>query len=170
MAYWLVGSLFFCLLFDVWIGFVLGIIAGVVWTWRGHYRTITTDIQCLESLTWSWLSAGKGGFYGFVLGTILPVVLLFLSDLNEGSSHFEALPAVLVLSALFFGTIFGLFGSFFSGLKRGVLDNKTTLNSGIRMSIRHFILVTVAGLYLIIGPLIGLIVGSSRLPYRDGLR
>ena len=72
MAYWLVGSLFFCLLFDVWIGFVLGIIAGVVWTWRGHYRTITTDIQCLESLTWSWLSAGKGGFYGFVLGSDSP--------------------------------------------------------------------------------------------------
>ena len=67
------------------IGLVLGMVSGLIWGTRGARQSLTSDIRTVESLSWSWAPARKGGIGGLFFGGMIGLIasLMFL-PVGEG--------------------------------------------------------------------------------------
>jgi hypothetical protein len=93
-----------------------GLVYGLFWGIRSKNRTLTNDIQCVESLRWSWVQARKGLVSGLIVGLIIGLLIG------------EVLGFVLAGLTI---------GAFFGGLRTGIIDTKPVPNLGVKLSIRN---------------------------------
>ena len=142
-------------------GLIIGVSSGLFWGLRTRHRSLTSDIQSVETLRWSWLHARKGCVNGLIIG--LSAGLFFglfaglFYELSWGQELFLGLWIVLL------GV---LIGGLFGGLRSGILHIKAIPNLGIKLSMRNAVLAGALGL-LIFGLVIGLVLGLEE--WRDGL-
>jgi hypothetical protein len=98
----------------------------IIWGIRNSRRTPGCDIQCVETLTWSW----KAG--AMVCGPILILGLVF----GLGTGFTRGRPIADAIVGVVFAALLGLpLGAFF-GQRTGVQEMKTVPNQGIRLSMR----------------------------------
>jgi hypothetical protein len=137
-------------------GLIFGLIGALFWGLRSRHRSLTSDIQSVETLRWSRVEARRGFVFGLIVGLMfglmfgLSVGLMFgLSDgLMFGLSDGLSL-------GLTYGLFGGLIGALFGGVRGGILDIKAIPNLGIKLSMRNAVLVGGLGL-LVFGLMFGL--------------
>jgi eukaryotic-like serine/threonine-protein kinase len=137
LSFWL-----FELYSDPWIrwrnlyGLLCGTGTGLFWGLRSGHRSLTSDIQSVETLRWSWVHARKGFASMVIVGVIFGIYLYhgFTDWLEFG---------------LKFGLFGGMIGGFFGGLRGSILDIKAIPNLGIKLSMRNAVLS--GGLGLVLG-------------------
>ena len=152
MAGLLIGSLFGEWSLGALIGSIVGLLIGffsgtlgygVIFGLRSNRQDITNDIQPVESLTWSWKRALKGGGYALIYGIGLGLIydILFLSVIiyifNTPYYHINYIG--IFLGNLIATFTFVLAGIAFGGLKSKVLEEKAYPNQGIRLSLKNAI-------------------------------
>lgn len=120
-------------------GLIYGMIFGLLFGLRGRKHTSEIDIETVEALRWSWHEALIGGVIGSITAVIFTLILGSMNVLDFGTN---------VL-------LFGLMGVILNGLRREVIETKSSPNQGIRLSIRNAIFVG-----LLFGLLVGLITGG----------
>lgn len=108
----------------------------IIWGVRRSQRTPGCDIQCVETLTWSWRAGLKTGCAPFlILGLVLGLGIGAIVERQPQSSRM----ATLVLGAIYgmvCGSIPGLLFGTIAALRTGVQEMKTVPNQGIRLSMR----------------------------------
>jgi eukaryotic-like serine/threonine-protein kinase len=129
-----------------WINGLFGLAYGPAWASRSALRSLSNDIQPVETTRWSWAAALKGaGRVAVVIAALLIAVQVMPPDQKETFLRILLLSAPVVL----------LMGTIDGGLKRGVVEMKTIPNQGIRLSGQTA--VRIAGVVLLIGASAGLI-------------
>ncbi len=125
---------------------LFGLAWGPAWASRSAVRSLTNDIQPVETTRWSWSGALQGGVRAaVVIALLLIAVLAIPSDQREDFLEILYLSAPVVL----------LMGAIDAGLKRGVVELKTIPNQGIRLSGQTA--ARTAGMVLLTGLIAGLI-------------
>jgi hypothetical protein len=167
------GGLIFGLQDGLAAGLLAGLIFGLFWGLRSRHRSLTSDIQSVETLRWSWVHARKGCISGLIVGLISGLIGglsdWLIAELQGGligglSDLITDLPDALTFglivglrNGLWFGLIGSLIGALFGGFRSGILPVKGIPNLGIRLSIRNAVLAT--GLVVLAFCLFGLGIG-----------
>lgn len=125
---------------------LFGLACGPAWATRSALRSLSNDIQPVETTRWSWSGALKGG----ALAALVIVLLLLAVWVIPSNQKVEYLK-ILYISA----PVVLLMGAIDIGLKRGVVELKTIPNQGIRLSAQTA--VRTAGVVLLIGWIAGLL-------------
>jgi hypothetical protein len=114
-------------------GLIYGLIGGLFLGLRNRHRSLTSDIQSVETLRWSRVYARNGCVYGLIYALIVFLSLGLIDVVTGGRlpSLSEGLRAVLLD-----GLCGGLIGGFFVGLRGSILDIKAIPNLGIKLSMR----------------------------------
>lgn len=99
-------------------GILIGLFFGMVFGLRGSRQRPDIDIEPVEVLLWSWRKAAMGGLIGLFVG--------LLSGLTVGLNEM-----------LYLGLIFTPMGVILNGLRREIIETKSTPNQGIEFSIRN---------------------------------
>jgi len=98
-----------------------GIISLIFFSSKGRRQGLEKDVLTFEALRWSWSRALKSGvIVGLIFGAIGWLI----------GGMYNAITA---------GLNFGIFGILFGGMKQGVIENKSTPNQGIMLTIRNAI-------------------------------
>lgn len=124
-------------------GLICGMCTGLFWGVRSRHRSLTSDIQSVETLRWSWVNARKG------FANVLIVGLIF------GLYTYIGVSWEMMLK---FGLYGGVIGGFFGGLRGSILDIKAIPNLGMKLSMRNALLTGGLGLLvfgLTFGPIYG---------------
>jgi hypothetical protein len=125
---------------------LFGLAWGPAWASRSAVRSLTNDIQPVETTRWSWSGALKGGARAaIVIALLLLAVRAMPPDQKADFLEILYLSAPVVL----------LMGAIDTGLKRGVVELKTIPNQGIRLSGQTA--ARTAGMVLLTGLIAGLI-------------
>ena len=129
----------------------------IIWGVRKSQRTPGCDIQCVETLAWSW-RAWKARCAPFlILGLVLGLVIVIV----------DRQPVTGAIVGMSYGFIPGLLFGTIAGLTTGVEEMKTVPNQGIRLSMR-------CAIYggLVVGmttsPVLGFVAVVIRSYYRTG--
>lgn len=126
------------------LGLFFGLIFGLVWGLRGRKRSYTSDIQTVETLSWSWVNARKNGVSGVIWGVIWGLILIVLTTILAVWIEMPNLSfGQIVDGVLVGGVIGGLIGAVFGGLNSNVVEIKTLPNQGIKLSIRNSVFAAV---------------------------
>lgn len=104
---------------------LFGLAWGPAWASRSAVRSLTNDIQPVETTRWSWSGALKGGARAAVVIALLLIAVRAIPSDQRGDFL-----EILYLSA----PVVLLMGAIDAGLKRGVVELKTVPNQGIRLS------------------------------------
>jgi len=134
----------------------------LIFVQRDRRRNVTSEIQTVETLSWSWKEARKNGVLGLVGGLISPAFVLLLIFVLWGALYI--IEVLRVLREIIFSRDFhyflilvlglGLIIVILTGLYKSVVETKTLPNQGIKLSVKIAI-----GGGLIVGSMIGLIAG-----------
>jgi eukaryotic-like serine/threonine-protein kinase len=132
-----------------------GLSGGLVFGLRKMRRNLTTDIQTVETLNWSWRGALKGGRTGAVIGALVSAVLEVL-ELMFGYNYAVTDAVLMLETVLLIAQIGALFGALFGGLSSRIIDIKAMPNQGIWLSLRNAILAAlliglIGGLFFVLG-------------------
>jgi hypothetical protein len=176
LVLWLIGSLIagpIAGLFAGW-GFALGMIlfstlfVALLFGLRGSRQSLTTDIQTVEALRWSWQKALKlppfGMIFGGVFGLVMAVSLMemdpnLVDEWRHGPiSQWLDDPGLVMITGLILALFWGVLAAMFGGLSSKIIETKTIANQGIFLSLRNALL-TGPGFGLIVGLLTGLLLG-----------
>ncbi len=121
-----------------WVFIAFFVVAGVR---RTSHRSLATDIQSVETLTWSWAHFWKGGILfgcivGMIVGLLLAIVLREISAMLGTDVDLLDVAGPALIGAAICGVIGGLVLGGVAGLRPGVIDMKTAPNQGMNLSTR----------------------------------
>lgn len=127
----------------------LVLVVGLIFCVRGKNRTMTEDIQSVETINWSWKPALRRGSWSLAiplgaLGIIWLLHYLYAWHLGRLTLQFRidwfdwrnVLRALGMLGFLYVAMITVPI-SLFAGMKRGILQTKSLPNQGIKLSVRR---------------------------------
>jgi eukaryotic-like serine/threonine-protein kinase len=130
-------------------GWIFGIISGLT----NRKESITSDIQTIEALNWSWEGVGDGCTYGMfggmIVGSIFGFIggtIFYLSMVFEQGTWGTGMDMILGMimmimlphaTGILCGAIGMIIGSIFGGLKSIIIEKKSLPNQGILWSIRN---------------------------------
>jgi hypothetical protein len=103
----------------------------ITWGRRNSRRTPGRDIQCVETLTWSWKAGAMGCLPLVVLGITLGLVI----GASLGGAHVDVMVPAAAMGVLL-AAVPALPLGVIAGLRTGVQDMKSLPNQGIRLSMR----------------------------------
>ncbi len=114
------------------VGMLFGLVFGFFRTTRSSLREPDSAIRPVETLQWSWASAGRIGFYGLLFGLVSGVLygLIFGRGIDL---------AFVPFFGLIFAVLDGILLALVGGFRPGVREMKTTPNQGIRLSLNYAI-------------------------------
>jgi eukaryotic-like serine/threonine-protein kinase len=138
------ADLSFLLLYCLLYGLLFGLIFGI----RGSRQSAEIDIEPVEMLRWSWREAAKGGLIGGIFGLLVTLIYSRSLVVNDWLDY-------MLDPGLRFGLSFGLIGVFLNGLRREIIETKSSPNQSIRLSIRNAIVSgLIIGLIVVLGDVI----------------
>lgn len=139
------GSSIITLIVGLSLGLLFGLMFGLIWGLRGRNRSYTSDIQTVETLSWSWVNARRGGVSGVIWGLIFAFFFILLVNILTIINTFKTDMSVwqIVELVLTGGAMGGLIGAVFGGLNSHIVEMKSLPNQGIKLSIRNSVFAAV---------------------------
>jgi hypothetical protein len=152
----------------IWLilGSIFGLPAAMIFGIRGSRQSPENDIQTVEALRWSRQKALAGGLTGLLVGMLVSSFSTVIVTVTPTPATLEIGSSALVLLCLPYLVSFGLAGAILTGLRREILETKSSPNQGILLSIRNTIF---GGLIFGLG-VIGLISGLGALLVANAIR